>query len=766
MKIIKTIFILVVMLCVHTNATAQNTSDAHIVGHITDKISGEHLPFVNISLKGTTMGTATDATGHFFMKNIPEGNYTLRITFMGYKTEEVPVEVIHGRTAEVNVAISEDISMMDDVVITASRNEAPRKMSSVVVNVAGPKLFDMTSAPAVGGVLSFQPGLRVENDCQNCGFMQVRINGLQGHYTQIMIDSRPMLSALSGVYGLEQYPADMIERIEVIRGGGSALFGSSAIAGTVNIITKEPTTNHFSAAHNITAMAGGEAMDNVTSLGGTIVSEDRRVGAHIFGSSRNRQAWDGNDDGFTDIPLINSTSFGFTAFYKPTLYSKINAEFHSIAEFRRGGDNLSLPPHETYITEQTDHNINGGSLSYTVWDAAQKNRLNVFGALQNIARKSYYGADKDPDAYGETQDLTAVAGTQYTHDFSHAFFMPSQLTAGVEFNYNGMHDIMAGYGRDMRQDVNIWSAYLQNEWKTERAGILIGARADKHNMIDGVIISPRVNVRYRLWDAINMRASWASGFRAPQAFDEDLHIMAVGGEVHIIQIAEDLREESSQSFTLSADYAHTWGDVQVGLMAEGFYTSLDDVFILSEAGTDAQGNTIMERTNGDGAEVYGVNIEGKIAKGRYIELQAGFTWQNSRYSTPYAWSEDSNAPLVSKMLRSPDTYGYFTLSSEPFHDFKISLTGNYTGSMLVEHHAGYINEDTLEETPSFFDLSAKVSYDIHITPSFCIDVHAGVQNIFNSFQKDLDKGALRDSGYIYGPTVPRSIYAGIKFNIF
>ena len=177
--------------------------------------------------------------------------------------------------------------------------------------------------------------------------------------------------------------------------------------------------------------------------------------------------------------------------------------------------------------------------------------------------------------------------------------------------------------------------------------------------------------------------------------------MAVGGEVHIIQIAENLREESSQSFTLSADYAHAWGDVQVGLMAEGFYTSLDDVFILSEAGTDAQGNTIMERTNGDGAQVYGINLEGKIAKGRLIELQAGFTWQNSRYTTPYAWSEDEDAQLVSKMLRSPDTYGYFTLSSEPLHDFKISLTGNYTGSMIVEHYAGYIEKDRLEKTPAF-----------------------------------------------------------------
>ncbi len=86
--------------------------------------------------------------------------------------------------------------------------------------------------------LNFQPGVRVENNCQNCGFQQVRINGLEGPYTQILVDSRPIFSAQTGVYGLEQIPANMIERVEIMRGGGSALFGSSAIAGTINIITK------------------------------------------------------------------------------------------------------------------------------------------------------------------------------------------------------------------------------------------------------------------------------------------------------------------------------------------------------------------------------------------------------------------------------------------------------------------------------------------------------------------------------------------------
>ena len=108
------------------------------------------------------------------------------------------------------------------------------------------KLFESTNATNLAQGLIFQPGVRVENNCQNCGFNQVRINGLDGRYSQILIDSRPIMSALAGVYGLEQIPTNMIERVEVVRGGGSALFGSSAIAGVINIITKEPQRNSFS----------------------------------------------------------------------------------------------------------------------------------------------------------------------------------------------------------------------------------------------------------------------------------------------------------------------------------------------------------------------------------------------------------------------------------------------------------------------------------------------------------------------------------------
>ena len=239
------IYILLCLCCVFAVANAEehnalNPSDANIVGHIIDKKTGEHLPFINLFLQGTTIGTTTDATGHYYLKNLPEGEFTLVMKALGYKTIEQQVKLKRGKTLEINFEAVEDAVSLDGVVVSANRNETTRRMAPSLVNVLDSKTFETAHATSLADGLNFQPGVRVENNCQNCGFQQVRINGLEGPYTQILVDSRPIFSALTGVYGLEQIPANMIERVEVMRGGGSALFGRSALAGTITIITKEP----------------------------------------------------------------------------------------------------------------------------------------------------------------------------------------------------------------------------------------------------------------------------------------------------------------------------------------------------------------------------------------------------------------------------------------------------------------------------------------------------------------------------------------------
>ena len=756
---------LCIMLSAEANNTEANNTDAHIYGHVIDKNSGEHLAHIVVLLKGTTLGASTENSGHYMLRNVPEGEFIVEVSAIGYKTQTRHINIVKGVSYEVNFVLEEDMVQLDGVIVSATRSETTRRMSPTLVNVVGMDTYDKANCSTVAQGLAFQPGVRVENNCQNCGFQQIRINGLDGQYTQILIDSRPIFSSLAGVYGIEQLPANMVDRVEVMRGGGSALFGSSAIAGTINIITKEPIRNSASISHTTTSIGLSSAFHNTTDINASIVSDDNKLGLAVFGQNTAKDAWDANGDGFTELSKISGQTAGFRGYVKTGLYSKITAEYHHLEEFRRGGDNLDLPPHEAMIAEQTKHGINTGGLKFDWFSKDQKHRLNAFVSIQHINRESYYGAGMDENAYGKTTDLTWVGGAQYIYKMDKCIFMPSDFTVGLEYNEDYLRDNMWGYNRVTEQTVRIVSAYAQNEWKNNQWGILIGGRLDKHNLIKGLIFSPRANFRYNPTENINLRASYSYGFRAPQAFDEDLHIDNVGGTVSMIRLADDLRVEKSQSVSVSADLYHSWGDWQGNILVEGFFTDLDDVFALKEIGFEMVGgkNTLIkERHNESGARVFGGNLEGKVAWKNIVQVQLGVTAQSSKYKEARSWSDDV-AP-TRKMFRTPDFYGYCTASYNPLKELTLSLTGTYTGSMLVEHHAGMIAENMTVKTPSFCDIGFKAAYDFNIYKSFTLQLNAGVQNIFNSFQKDFDTGADRDSGYMYGPTLPRTVFFGIKLN--
>lgn len=744
----------------HPRYAELRKSDANIVGHILDKNTKEHLPYITVALKGTTIGTVTDATGHYFLKNLPEGEFMLEVSSIGYKTVTRKVVLKKGKTLEEDFEIEEDAVALDGVVVSANRSETTRRLAPTLVNVVDLKLFEQTNSTTLAQGLSFQPGVRVESNCQNCGFQQVRINGLDGPYTQIRLDSRPIFSALSGVYGIEQIPASMIERVEVMRGGGSALFGSSAIAGTINIITKEPIRNSGMLSHTLTGI-GGNAFDNSTSLNASLVTDDQRAGLYIFGQNRHRAAYDHDDDGYSEIPKLHGQTVGFRSYLKTSLYSKLTFEYHHMEEFRRGGDLLNRPPHEANIAEQVEHSINGGGLKFDYCSPDEKHRFNVFASAQHIDRNSYYGGGQDPNAYGKTNDLNWMAGSQYIYSFGKCIFMPSDLTVGIEFNQDKLKDNMWGYNRQVNQTVKIGSAFLQNEWKNDKWGILIGGRLDKHNLIDNIIFSPRANLRFNPTEDINFRLSYSSGFRAPQAFDEDLHIENVGGSVAMIKLSDNLKEERSQSFSASADVYQRLGDFQVNFLVEGFFTKLNDVFALTDA-EEENGILTRVRYNAPGARVMGLTLEGKLAYRNLFQFQAGLTLQQSHYDEAHEWNPE--APKVKKMMRTPNTYGYFTATYTPIKPLSVTLSGTYTGSMLVPHEAGVIEKPMTVMTKKFADIGLKAAYDFKLYKSINLQVNAGVQNIFNSYQNDFDKGPDRDSGYIYGPSLPRSFFAGVKIS--
>lgn len=751
------------VLCICPYMYGQKKSDSNIAGHAVNAVTNEHIPFVTVSLKGTTLGGVSDASGHFFLKNLPQGDFTVVASCVGYKTQEHTVRLERGKTYEVNFSMEAVNIEIDQVVVSANRNSSNRKEAPVIVNVMGGEAFERTASNTVAEALNYQSGLRVEYNCGNCGVPQLRINGLEGQYSQILLDSRPIFSSLANVYGLEQMPVGMVDRIEVVRGGGSALFGSNAIGGVVNIITKDPVRNTLTVANN-TSVIGGKAFDVSTSLNGAFVSDDYRSGIYIFGTVREREKYDHNKDGFSDIPKLNSETIGFRGYYKTSTYSKLTAEYHHIREFRRGGDNMGKPPHESEIAEQLRHGINGGGLKFDMFSKDYRHKGNVYTSLQNIKRDSYFGTGHDPDAYGNTKDRTVVAGAQYSFSVDKLLFSPSELTVGAEYTYNNLEDEMLGHGRELRQKSRVFGGYLQNEWKNDAFNFVVGARLDRHNKVDDPVFSPRASVRYTPSEYVILRAGYASGYRAPQAYDEDLHVAAVGGSVAIIELGDGLKPEYSNSFSGSADLYKTFGKIHANLLVEGFYTNLRDVFALIEQDEEPDDNILnMLRVNASGARIGGLNIEGKLALSDNDYFQIGYTWQRSRYKEAFAWSEDENVTPVRRMLRTPDHYGYAVLAFSPFKKVQASLNATYTGKMLVPHMAGYVESDRLEKASSFFDAGFKLSYDIKLNGTARMQFNAGMKNIFDSFQKDIDRGADKDAGYIYGPASPRTYFFGVKF---
>ena len=748
----------------HHHHNHEKKSDAHIAGHVLDAHTKEHLSFVNVQVEGTALGCLTDESGHFYLKNLPEGELTIIFSMMGYETEKRTVTLRRDTLIEMNVAIAETSFMIDNVVVTANKYETKQREVATIVNVIPPLIIESTTSNSMADVLNFQTGLRVEETCSNCGVPQIRINGLEGQYTQILMDSRPIFSSLASVYGLEQLPAGMVDRIEVIRGGGSALYGANAIAGVVNIITKEPSRNSLNIS-NSSAFTQRGTYDINTNMNASVVSENQKAGLFLFGVQRNRQQYDRDNDGYSDIPHLNSTTVGFRSYFKTSDYSKITAEYHHTTEFRRGGYGIdSLQPHESPLTEQLKHNIDAATAKWDMYTADNKHFVSVYTSFQHIARDSYFGTNYNPNAYGKSTDIVSVTGAQYRFSYP-CGIMNADLSAGAEYSYNQLRDQILGYDRNTLQRVHLGGGYVQNEWKNKQWSILVGGRLEQHSLLDKPVFSPRANIRYTPIEPIILRLSYASGYRAPQIYEEDLHVGAVGGEVSLITLDENLKPEYSHSISGSIDMYKRFGKWDLNLTLEGFFTQLNDVFTLVENGHDAQGNLLLTRTNASGARVAGMNIEAKVGFGHLLTFQAGYTYNHSRYIEPLQWSENPNIAPQRRMFRTPDHYGYFLCNIEPVKHFHIVTNGKVTGNMLVQHFAGYVPEDEEVTTPTFFEWDIKLCYDIPLYKHYTLEINAGVKNILDQFQSDLDKGMDRDAGFIYGPATPRTFFAGINLKI-
>lgn len=778
-------FLLLLILTPLSFVSAQEDT-GKVYGKVTS--NSNEVAFAAIYVKKGTVGTTSDENGHFEL-TLPVGTHILEVTSQGFRKTNKTVRISKGANINLNFELTEDALGLNEVVISATRNRVERRDAPVVVSSLKPRLLNATQSVSVADGLNFSPGVRVETNCQNCGFTQVRLNGLEGAYTQILLNSKPVFSSLLGVYGLEQIPTNTIERIEIVRSGGSALYGSNAIAGTVNIITKDPILNTWEIGSTL-ALVDGKSADRILTLNTSIVADDLNSGVTFFGNYRNRQSYDANGDGFTEMVELHNNTVGAKAFLRPNDLSRISVNLNAIKEIRRGGDKLDLAPHFTDITEQLDHDTFLGGADYELYSQDRSSLYQIYTSASHTDRGSYYGglgggrtyqdSISANNAYGNTKDLAWVNGIQYTKTFKGR----DVLTSGLEHNYSNTKDEIPGYNRLIDQQVNSLGAYAQYEWKpTDAFTALIGARLDNVSVdgtyaIGGVnrdvdltqtAFSPRLTLSYQFTEELKFRGGYARGFRAPQAFNEDLHISSVGGEPMFVILSEDLKTEYSNAYTGSFNYAMTKGLLQMDILLEGFYTDIENPFTtVSTGSTLANGSILEEVRNGSGAQVYGSNFEVGISPDPKWQMQLGGTLQKSKYKEPQILFESDGTPgegdiIIDEFVRNPDLYGYLNLTWLPSEKFNMDITSTYTGGMTVPHVVSDSGFMELVETDAFYDLNLKLETHFDINDNFAITFTGGVKNIFNSYQDDFDTGAGRDSDYIYGPSAPRTYFIGLKF---
>ncbi len=776
------------LLCFSPNSNAQNRS-ATISGKV--QSGNRPVPFASIFLQNSPNGTTSDADGNYILK-VPSGEFNVVVQSQGFRTYEEKVSISSSSTLTLNFNLIEDALGLEEVVVSATRNRVERKTTPVVVSSIKPRLLTATQSLSLADGLSFAPGVRVETNCQNCGFTQVRLNGLDGSYSQILLNSRPVFTSLLGVYGLEQIPTNTVERVEIVRSGGSALFGSNAIAGTVNIITKDPILNTWEIGSNL-AIIKKDAQDKNLTFNLSSVADDLSKGITIFGASRSRDGFDANDDGFTEITTLQNNTIGTKAFLRPTDNARVALNFNVINEYRRGGDRLELAPPFTDITEELDHNTFIGGAEYEVFNSERTEKFQWYTSASYTNRDSYYGGlggARTPqdsitanNAYGYTKDLAWVNGFQFTKNFKNN----DVLTAGTEYNITRTEDEIKGYNRLVDQSVNSLGTYIQYEWKPSESFIaLVGTRyynikidgdyrignITRKNDVNQTAFSPRITLSYAVNNDWRFRVGFARGFRAPQAFNEDLHISSVSGEQQFVILSEDLKAEFSNAFTSSVNFTKTINLLQIDFLLEGFYTKIQNPFTTVSTGIFTEiGSLLNEVRNGENVVAYGTNFEFGLSPDPRWRFQLGGTLQKTEYLESQVLFESKGAigesdVLIDEFVRVPNRYGYLNTSWIPNESFNLDLTGTYTGEMtvpLVINDTGFLR---LNKTPSFFDLNIKLEYHFDFNDDYMFTITGGIKNVFDSYQNDFDTGAGRDSDYIYGPNLPRTIFVGLKFGKF
>ncbi|MBK8949781.1 MAG: TonB-dependent receptor [Flavobacteriales bacterium] len=711
------------------------------------------LPFA--AVRAGEVGTAADADGRFLVGPLPPGPVRLRVEALGHQASERVLDVNISDTLDLGIVVLEaSATALDELVVTGTLAPVSRDASPVPVEVISPTLFRKNPGPSLLDAVGMVNGVRPQLNCSVCNTGDIHINGMEGPYTLVLIDGMPIVSGLSTVYGLSGIPTSLIERVEVMKGPGSALYGSEALGGIINVITKDPviaprlsidlmSTTWLEHNADVGFAFGKGKLRSLTGINGFLYDDPR----------------DNNGDGFTDMTLQKRLSFFQKLALQRPQGRMAGLAVRLVGEDRWGGQMDWTPPFAG------GDSVYGETIATRRWELIGRYQLPL---QEQVTLQVSANGHRQDSWYGTTPydavQRVLFAQLVWRRRFRHRHDVLAGLAYRDTYYDDNTPATAAGEGPTARNQAErrpLPGVLVQDEWMVSpRSVVLLGYRLD-HDRDHGLVHSPRAAYKLAPNGRFTLRVHGGTGYRVVNLFTEE-HAALTGARRVVIE--EDLRPERSWNATLNA--VRKWPAEKrfFGLDASLFLTQFSNR-ILPDYDTDP--DLIAYRNlHGYGiAQGASLNVEARI--GRHFRANAGATWMDV-YTVEGTMREDQ--------FFTPAWQGTFALSQELPHRFTVDLTGQWYGPMRLPVQP---NDFRPAYSPWYMLLNVQVNHRFNER----FEVYGGVKNLldfvpedplmrpFDPFDRTVDDPATNphghsfDASYMYAPMQGVRGFLGVRMTL-
>ncbi|GLB52575.1 TonB-dependent receptor [Neptunitalea chrysea] len=687
-KILLNIWVVVVMFTVTYTAHAQKV----LSGTVADT-GGSLLPYASVFFKGTKIGVNTNENGVFNLSHELSGMQTLVVSYTGFKTFTKAIDV--NTTTNLAIVLEEETTL-DEVVVSGNLRAVSRLKSPVPVAVYTQAFLKKNPTPNIFEALQSVNGVRPQLNCNICNTGDIHINGLEGPYTMVLIDGMPIVSGLSTVYGLSGIPNSLIERIEVVKGPASSLYGSEAVGGLINIITKKA----FNAPKLSVDAYTTSWLENNLDIGYKVPIGKRAALLSGVNYYYYDNPIDNNHDNFTDVTLQHRIS----VFNKLSVERPENRVF-SIAgryfyEDRWGGEMQWAPKYRGGDEVYGESIYTNRVELLTRYQLPVKERMFLNASYTFHDQNSVYG-----DTFFDAQQEIAFAQWTWFKDFR-----KDELLVGAAVKYNYYEDNTPA--TVVPDEVTIPGVFVQNEHKfNENHSLLLGARWD-YDKRHGHIFTPRLAYKATTGEDAVLRLNMGTGFRAVSIFTEE-HAALTGAREVVLK--EDLKPERSMNVNLNyLKRLYMKGSIITTLEASAWYTYFSNQ-ILPDYDTNPD-QIIFSNLEGH-AVTKGLSADVEMSFPNQLTVSVGATFMDVTKTEEGATSRQ---PLTERFS------GTWAVSyTTPEQNWTFDYTGNIYGPMLLPLAGEFDPRDPYSPTWSLQNIQATYKKIKNL------EIYGGVKNLLN-----------------------------------